>query len=92
MLKQVYLKITGRVQGVFFRAHTKKQADQLGITGWVMNSDDGSVEVLAQGEQSVLENFILWCKKGPDSSNVEKVQEDWHAGHFEKLSDFTVKY
>lgn len=90
MQKQVYLKITGRVQGVFFRAHTKKQADQLGITGWVINSDDGSVEVLAQGEQSALENFILWCKKGPDSSRVEKIEIQKSLG-LNKFNEFNIK-
>ncbi|MEK7137025.1 MAG: acylphosphatase [Patescibacteria group bacterium] len=73
-MKAILLKITGRVQGVFFRAETKRVADSLGITGWVQNSEDGSVEVFAQGEEETLRKLEQWCSRGPKAAEVQKVQ------------------
>ena len=73
MVSALKITITGRVQGVFFRVETKKFAAALGITGWVYNTDDGKVEIHAEGKESVLEKLKEWCKKGPPSANVEKV-------------------
>lgn len=75
-MKAIHLKITGRVQGVFFRSSTKEKADALGITGWVKNCDDGSVEVLAQGEEEELNEFERWCEKGPPTADVECTQKE----------------
>lgn len=72
-MKQVYLKIIGRVQGVFFRAEAEEKARTLGLTGWVRNTSDGAVEILAQGEEEPLHKFIEWCHKGPDHADVENV-------------------
>ncbi|MBI5156099.1 acylphosphatase [Candidatus Peregrinibacteria bacterium] len=65
--------ITGTVQGVFFRAEMKKLADQLGLTGWVKNCDDGSVEVHAEGPAEKLKELEIWCRKGPPAAVVENV-------------------
>ena len=73
MSKQVRLLITGRVQGVFFRTSAKKQADILGISGWVRNLPGGQVEVLAEGHAEAIKNLIAWCHKGPPSAYVEEV-------------------
>lgn len=60
-MHRVRLRIKGRVQGVFFRASAKESAMNLGITGWVKNQPDGTVETVAEGEQEALDRFIEWC-------------------------------
>lgn len=74
---QVKVRIYGQVQGVFFRHSAKREAERLGLVGWVKNNDDGSVEVLAQGPKDKLEEFVAWCKKGPPSASVEDVEVSW---------------
>lgn len=75
-VKAILLKITGRVQGVLFRAATKRVADELGVTGWVRNCDDGSVEVFAQGEDESLGKLGGWCRKGPKAAEVRNVERE----------------
>ena len=74
---RVQLKINGRVQGVYFRASTVEQARRLGITGWVMNCPDSSVEVVAEGEREQLEKLIRWCRNGPPGAQVREVRAKW---------------
>ncbi|MEW5816354.1 MAG: acylphosphatase [Spirochaetota bacterium] len=69
-----FAKIHGRVQGVGFRYAAQKQALRLGLTGWVRNDYDGTVEVMCEGEPLKLEQFYLWLKKGPPGSNVVQVE------------------
>ena len=73
-MKHINIKVTGKVQGVFFRASTKAVADQMGIKGFVKNEKDGSVYIEAEAEQFILDAFIDWCKEGPDKSVVENVE------------------
>jgi len=68
------IKISGSVQGVFFRRHAKAVADKLGLVGWIKNIDDGSVETLVSGEKGSVEKFIEWCKKGPGLSKVKQIE------------------
>lgn len=90
-MKQLHLKIYGRVQGVFYRENTKNQARQLGLVGWVKNCLDGTVELLAQGEDKNLQKLAEWCKNGPKHAGVEKVEEEW--GDMDrKFSDFKITY
>ena len=74
MSEQVRLLITGRVQGVFFRTSTRKQATILSINGWVRNLPGGQVEVLAEGEGEAVKNLITWCHKGPPGAYVEEIK------------------
>lgn len=76
-MEQVHLKITGNVQGVFFRAETQVKARELGLTGFVRNTSDGGVEILAQGPLEKLQALIDWCRNGPDRANVENVEISW---------------
>ncbi len=69
--------VHGRVQGVFFRASTQKKAQALGLTGWVRNLPDGTVEVLAAGPRSVLERLLEWLHQGPPLARVQRVEHDW---------------
>ena len=73
MPKQVILKIEGMVQGVLFRAETKKIADRLGITGYIKNEADGSVIVVAQGNETALRKLTIWCRKGPSRAQVKNI-------------------
>jgi len=74
---RVRLKIAGRVQGVYYRASTVQQAQSLGLTGWVMNCSDGSVEAVAEGAQTNLESLIAWCRQGPQGARVTQVDVRW---------------
>ena len=65
------------MQGVFFRRNAKIEAERLGISGWVRNDVDGSVEIMAGGEREKIHQFMPWCKKGSPFSKVEKVDVDF---------------
>jgi len=74
-LKKNYaLRITGKVQGVFFRESAKKAADRLGLSGFVRNEPDGSVYAEAEGEEALLKEFAEWCRQGPESAEVQEVK------------------
>jgi acylphosphatase len=76
---RVRLKIAGRVQGVYFRASALQQAQKLGLTGWVMNCPDGSVEAIAEGERAKLDELIAWCRLGPTGARVTNVDIRWES-------------
>lgn len=65
--------VSGRVQGVFYRASTQEQARQLGLTGWVRNLPDGQVELVACGDESGLVRLEQWLRQGPPHAQVETV-------------------
>ena len=69
----VQLRIIGKVQGVFYRVTAKRKADDLGLSGFVRNEEDGSVYLEAVGEEEALYKFIKWCNMGPSGAVVEKV-------------------
>ena len=68
-----HLGISGRVQGVFFRAWTVQQAERLGVDGWVRNRGDGSVEMVASGPPDAVEALIALCRRGPPQAHVERI-------------------
>ena len=72
--KRVHLLITGRVQGVFYRASAMEAAREEHLTGWVRNLPDGRVEVVAEGESEALERFVSWCRRGPAFAVVREVR------------------
>lgn len=73
MQKHLTIKVSGKVQGVFYRATTKAVADELGLKGFVRNEGDGSVYIEVEGEESVLEKFVTWCKQGPRMAVVDRL-------------------
>lgn len=88
---RVHLKITGKVQGVFFRSFVEKVANDLQLAGYVKNQEDGSVEVVAEGEKPALEELIKECKRGPSWAAIEDVNVIWEEykgefGNFEVRS------
>jgi len=70
MNRRAHLVISGMVQGVCFRMYTCDEAMRLGITGWVRNCADGTVEVLAEGSEDILGEFVNWCRHGPSHARV----------------------
>ncbi len=70
----IKIKISGNVQGVFFRAFVKERAIELGLKGYVKNMPDGSIEIIAQGKQEALEEFIKRCRKGPPLAKIENTE------------------
>lgn len=71
--KRVRVQITGRVQGVFFRDSTRQEAQRLGVTGWVRNRADGSVEGVFEGPQESVDQLVAWCEAGPSHADVDEV-------------------
>ena len=88
---QIKLVITGRVQGVFFRAETKKTADRLGINGYVKNLSDGSVEAVIKGDQESVSQMTEWCRKGPTISKVQSVKTK-EISSVSNFNTFDVRY
>ena len=70
------VRVTGRVQGVFFRAWTQQQARELGVHGWVRNAADGSVEAHLEGDEAAVKALIQRLNEGPPSARVEQVEVD----------------
>lgn len=83
--------IYGRVQGVFFRDFARRQAWDLGLTGYVRNLPDGTVEAVAEGPRDALEQLLQRLKVGSSAARVQKVDFQWgdHTGEFER---FEVRY
>lgn len=90
MKARVKLKISGRVQGVFYRQSTLDKAKDLGLAGWVANKEDASVIVEAQGEKPELESLIAWCWQGPPSAQVKSVELEWQSELDDTLTSFKI--
>ena len=88
---RVLLKIHGKVQGVFFRAETKKKADSLSLAGWVKNAADSTVECLAEGEKEKLQQLIDWCYEGSEAAKVDKIDINWQLYQAE-FKEFSIMY
>jgi acylphosphatase len=73
MTQAVEVTVTGLVQGVFFRAEAQREADRLGVAGWVRNEPDGSVAAHFEGEPDAVEAMVAWCEDGPRQARVERV-------------------
>jgi acylphosphatase len=69
-----HLQISGRVQGVGFRYHTCRVARELGVTGWVRNRRDGSVEAMVAGTPDAVEKIIAWARRGPPGASVTEIR------------------
>jgi len=75
----LYVRVTGRVQGVGFRAATVRQAHMLGVRGWVQNNSDGSVEALLQGSIEQVDRLLSWLHTGPPAAQVKEVTHETRA-------------
>jgi acylphosphatase len=87
-MTRVSVIIHGRVQGVAFRHHTCLRALEQGVTGWVRNLPDGSVEGLFEGDDSAVAALVEWCRSGPPAAQVERldIRDGAYRGEFESFA------
>jgi acylphosphatase len=90
-MKRLHVYISGRVQGVFFRAETQRMAKSFNLAGWVRNIADGRVEACFEGKDENIDKMLEWCHMGPSAARVEEVlvEEELYTGEFR---DFNIKY
>jgi acylphosphatase len=88
---RAYAYVSGRVQGVFFRAETADLANRLGLTGWVRNLSDGRVEALFEGEKEDVEKALDFCRRGPPGARVQNLDVKWENSKGE-FQDFRIRY
>ena len=88
--KRIHVIVSGRVQGVFFRAKTQERALHLGLKGWVKNRPEGTVEIAAEGFEEGLESLIEWAHHGPKMASVTNVDAEWLEFKNE-FRDFSIK-
>jgi len=86
---EAHVYVSGRVQGVFYRASTRDKARELGLSGWVRNQPDGRVEALFQGDKEKIEEMIRWCDTGPQMADVSDVRVDLRQV-VEKINGFEI--
>ena len=72
-MKRVRVCASGRVQGVFFRAEARARAESLGLSGWVRNPTDGTVEAVFEGDPGRVESMVEWCRRGPTGARVDEL-------------------
>ena len=77
MRRRAEIVVNGQVQGVFFRASAKEEAEKLGLVGWAKNEPDGSVKIVAEGEEEGLKKLVEWVKLGTKFSRIDKVEVEW---------------
>lgn len=82
---RLHITVEGIVQGVNFRYYTRRQARSLLLAGWVRNTPDGSVEILAEGDRQSLEQLLAYVRKGPPAARVDRVTPAWlhYIGEFD---------
>ena len=73
-MTRVRVRISGRVQGVFFRAEARSRAESLGVAGWARNAADGSVEAVFEGDEARVRSMVDWCRRGPSGARVDNVE------------------
>ena len=88
----VHVLIKGRVQGVYFRASAKDVADEVGVTGWVKNTEEGDVEIMATGTSEQIKKLVDWCKIGPRRAAVTDVSVTEKEETFFKNFDVIRRY
>jgi acylphosphatase len=84
------VRVRGRVQGVFFRDSTRGKAEELGLSGYVMNTPDGDVEAVFEGPKDGVEEMVRWCGQGPPQASVENVDVDYETPG-DDLTGFEVR-
>ncbi|MBK6813045.1 MAG: acylphosphatase [Sandaracinaceae bacterium] len=77
--KRIQLICRGRVQGVYFRALCASRSSSERLSGWVKNRSDGSVELIVEGEEDAVKDFLQWAQTGPSTARVDKVETKWRS-------------
>jgi acylphosphatase len=88
-LKRIEIVVRGRVQGVYYRATAEREARHHGLTGWVKNRKDGSVEMVIEGEEDAVKDFLAWAQVGPSTARVDKVETRWRS-YTGEFTDFRI--
>ena len=88
--KRVHVHVSGRVQGVFYRATTKETAREHGVDGWVKNLDDGRVEAVFEGDPEAVDAMVEFCHEGSDMAEVNDVEVT--EAEPEGLGEFEIRY
>ena len=78
-LQRAHVRVSGQVQGVFFRDSTRQKAEELGLAGWVRNVPDGQVEALFEGPSEKVEAMVRWCEEGPQHAWVKNVDTNFES-------------
>lgn len=86
---QAHVYVSGTVQGVYYRASTKEQADQRSVNGWVKNLADGRVEAIFEGNEAAVNELVEWCHNGPKRASVTDVDVEYTTP--EGFEDFQIK-
>lgn len=89
-MKEFYCKVYGQVQGVYFRPFAQGKARELGVTGYAKNLSDGTVEVVAQGEEETLKQFFNFISIGPETAEVESAEISWGPLPEERFTQFDI--
>jgi acylphosphatase len=89
--KRMHLRIRGQVQGVSFRWYGGQRASSLGLSGWIRNCPDGSVETVAEGPADAVSEFVAWAKRGPAMAAIGSVEEDEQTPTGD-ASPFTIRH
>ena len=89
-MKRLHCIVRGVVQGVKFRASTRREAQRLGLSGWVKNRRDDTVELVAEGGEAALASLLAWLKRGPPASRVDGVDATWESP--QGLTGFTIEF
>jgi len=76
-VKRAEVTVRGMVQGVFFRVETRDRACSLGLSGWVTNAPDGTVQAAFEGNDERVESMVEWCRRGPSGASVDGVDVNW---------------
>lgn len=88
---RAHIFASGKVQGVFYREKTRKQAEKIGVTGWVKNLADGRVEAIFEGDRDKVEKMVNWARKGPIWAKIEALDVVWEDHHGE-FNGFEIRY
>lgn len=88
---RAHVYVSGGVQGVYFRSHTRNKAYELSLTGWVRNMDDGRVEAVFEGDDADVKRMLEWCRIGEGFARVDSVEvvDEEYKGEFR---DFEIRY
>jgi len=78
-LERAHVRVSGQVQGVFFRDSTRQKAEELSLAGWVKNVPDGQVEALFEGPSDKVREMVRWCEEGPQQASVENVDTNFES-------------
>jgi acylphosphatase len=91
MYSRAQVRFVGKVQGVFFRANTERKAIELGLVGWVMNFEDGSVRAIFEGPKDKIKEIIEWCSKHIPYAKVKDIELSWES-YSNEFDNFEIKY